>query len=84
MPLNYVIKINSMSNDFIPSIHNRAQPAQVFKYKLALLMLFKIYRDKIPTHEWLALNGEQTFTYKMHYKLDLKVQGGVSTALLVA
>jgi hypothetical protein len=25
-------------------------------------MLFKIYRDKIPTHEWLALNEELTFT----------------------
>ena len=31
------------------------------KYKLAL-MLFKLYRDKIPSREWLALNDEQTFT----------------------
>ena len=51
----------SMSYDFIHQINNRAQPYQILKYKLALL-LFKIYRDKIPTHEWLALNDEQTFT----------------------
>jgi hypothetical protein len=51
----------SMSYDFIHQINNRAQPYQIFKYKLALL-LFKIYKDKIPTDEWLALTDEQTFT----------------------
>ena len=50
-----------MLYDIIHKINNRAQPAQILKYKQAL-MLFKIYRDKIPTHEWLALNDEQTFT----------------------
>jgi hypothetical protein len=50
----------SMSYDFIHQINNRAQPYQILKYKLAL-MLFKIYRDKIHTYEWLALNDEQTF-----------------------
>ena len=50
-----------MSYDHLHSVNNRAQPAQILKYKLAL-MLFKLYRDKIPSHEWLALNEEQIFT----------------------
>jgi hypothetical protein len=44
-----------------PIINYRAQPSQILKYNLGL-MLFNIYRDKISTHEWLALNDEQTFT----------------------
>jgi hypothetical protein len=51
----------SMLYDFNHKINNRAQLAQILKYKPAL-MLFEIYRDKIPTHEWLALNNEQTFS----------------------
>ena len=50
-----------MSFDLLHSINNRAQPAQILNYKLAL-MLFKLYRDKVPSGEWLALNDEQTFT----------------------
>ena len=50
-----------MSYDLLHSINKRAQPDQILKYKLAL-MLFKLYRDKIPSREWLALNDEQTFT----------------------
>ena len=50
-----------MSYDHLHHVNNRAQPCQIIKYKLAL-MLFKIYRDKIPTREWLALNCEQSFT----------------------
>ena len=50
-----------MLYNFIRSINNRAQPTQVLKYKLALIV-FKKFRDKIHSHEWLTLNDEQTFT----------------------
>ena len=50
-----------MSYDHLHTVNKRAQPSQIQHYKLALL-LFKIYRDQIPSREWLALNHEQLFT----------------------
>jgi hypothetical protein len=50
-----------MSYDHLHSVNNRAQPHQILKYKFTLL-LFKLYRVKIPTRDWLALNHGQSFT----------------------
>jgi hypothetical protein len=50
-----------MSYYFLHTINKRAQPNHILKFKLTL-MLFKMYRDQIPTIEWVALNNDQIFT----------------------
>jgi hypothetical protein len=75
-----------MSFDQLNVINNRAQPNKIMKYKLSL-MLYKLYREKIPTHEWLALNYEQTFTFRqtkcfINFTSNFKVTFTLTTKLI--
>ena len=76
-----------MSFDQIHVINNRATPSQIMLYK-HLLLLYKIWNDKIYYNDWIALNFQQNFnernsTVKIFETSNLKIGKNITVNRLM-